>query len=91
VSCCSWCGHCKRLVPAWDELGEKAGSGALGEKVHIGKVDCTVHRDVCSANGVRGYPTLLLFKNGNKEGIKYSGAREVESMSSWVKENAAAQ
>jgi len=32
-----------------------------------------------------------LFKNGNKEGIKYSGAREVESMSSWVKENAAAQ
>ena len=122
-----WCGHCKRLAPIWDTLGEEIAAGELAEKkvrargspppwripgcehvraprdsapthpplspaprqIHIAKVDCTVHRDVCSEQGVKGYPTVLLFKNGEKEGIKYNGAREGPAMTAFLKEQTA--
>jgi len=75
-----WCGHCKRLAPVWDTLQD-----AVGDAARVAKVDCTVHRDTCSAHGVRGYPTLQLFKNGEAEGVKYSGARETDAMVEFVK------
>ncbi|RUS28282.1 hypothetical protein BC938DRAFT_482073 [Jimgerdemannia flammicorona] len=34
-----WCGHCKNLMPVWDQLAKQ-----LKGKVNIGKVDCTVHK-----------------------------------------------
>eukprot|EP01115_Flamella_aegyptia_P012926 TRINITY_DN6644_c2_g1_i1.p1 TRINITY_DN6644_c2_g1~~TRINITY_DN6644_c2_g1_i1.p1 ORF type:complete len:121 (-),score=42.99 TRINITY_DN6644_c2_g1_i1:143-505(-) len=72
-----WCGHCKRLAPTWDELSEKD----LG--VNVAKVDCTVHKEVCQGQGVRGYPTLKYFENGG-EGVKYSGARTIEAFEEWL-------
>ena len=54
-------------------------------QIHIAKVDCTVHRDLCSTHGVRGYPTLLLFKDGVKEGQKYAGSRELEALREFAK------
>ena len=72
-----WCGHCKRLAPTWEELGEAfTEEGAI----NIGRVDCTVHRDTCTNNGIHGYPTLLAFKSGSKEGIKYAGSRDLSAL-----------
>ena len=48
-----------------------------------------MHRDVCSEQGVKGYPTVLLFKNGEKEGITYNGAREGPAMTAFLKEQTA--
>lgn len=79
-----WCGHCKRLAPTWDRLAAETSADA-DSKVKIGKVDCTVHRDLCSGQGVRGYPTLMLFKEGEKEGKKYTGAREFEPLLNFAK------
>jgi len=53
-----WCGHCKAMKPAWDELGsEYAGS----KSVVIGDVDCTsdAAKDICEKHGVRGCERAL--------------------------------
>ena len=46
---------------------------------HVAKVDCTVARDVCTAANIRGYPTIMLFTKGSKEGVRYSGPRETSA------------
>lgn len=43
---------------------------------------------ICSANGVRGYPTLLMFKKGEKTGAKYTGGRELGALLDYVRSNA---
>jgi hypothetical protein len=70
--------HCKRLAPTWDELSEKGYEG-----VTVAKVDCTKAKDACGAEGIRGYPTLQLYKDG-KMSQKYSGARTMEALESFV-------
>merc|ERR1719253_2164566 len=53
-----WCGHCKALAPAWNELGDAyAGSSS----VVVGDVDCMVEEALCERFEVRGYPTLKYF------------------------------
>ena len=55
-----WCGHCKKLAPIWDALGERTfESGA-----QIGRVDCTTSNELCKAQGIRAFPTLLYFAGG---------------------------
>ena len=84
-----WCGHCKRLAPTWDELATTlAAAGSAG---HVAKVDCTVHRDICTKMEVRGYPTLLGFKDGKTssgDAIKYGGGRDLAALTQWFTENA---
>lgn len=54
-----WCMPCRMLAPVVDEIaGEFAG------KVKVGKVDVDSNQALASKYGVRGIPTLLIFKNG---------------------------
>jgi len=76
-----WCGHCKKLVPAWSHLASE-----LKGKANIAKVDCTVHKEACSKFGVRGYPTLKLLKDG-EEFQAYSGGRSVPAFEKFLKEH----
>jgi thioredoxin domain-containing protein 5 len=80
-----WCGHCKRMAPTWDELAAAAAKD--GNKFHVGKVDCTVEKEVASKQNVAGYPTIKLFKDG-KFVEEYSGARTVEAFQEFVKTKA---
>ena len=53
----------------------------------IGDVDCTVHQELCKANGVRGYPTILAFKSDSEEPQEYGGARGFDVLKGYVEQN----
>lgn len=79
-----WCGHCKRMVPAYEELAAKFSEDA---EVVIAKIDASEHRDVGGRYGVRGFPTIKLFTKSDKSGnLQFSGARDVASMGKFINE-----
>ena len=66
-----WCGHCKNLAPHW----EKA-AGELGGVARLGAVDATVYQQLAGKYGVKGYPTIKVFKPGKKSAPDdYNGGR----------------
>lgn len=62
-----WCGHCKKLAPTYDELGQKLAN----EDVAIVKMDATAN-DVPPPFEVRGFPTLYWAPKDSKDSpVKY--------------------
>ncbi|MEK7354953.1 MAG: thioredoxin [Bdellovibrionota bacterium] len=58
-----WCGPCKALAPKLEEI-----AGELAGKAKIVKVDVDANPDSAAKYGVRGIPTLVLFKDGKEVG-----------------------
>jgi len=85
-----WCGHCKRLAPTWEQLAEKYKDT---EGVTVAHVDCTAddnaNRELCSSHGVNGFPTLIIFKDGEKA-EEYSGKRDLEALQAFIEKHLAA-
>ena len=70
-----WCGPCKMIAPVLDDLaGEYAG------KVKIAKVDVDANTDTPAKFGVRGIPTLILFKNGEAAATKVGALSKTQLM-----------
>ncbi|KAK7204280.1 thioredoxin-like domain-containing protein [Myxozyma melibiosi] len=82
----TWCGHCKRLAPIYEELGEIFWSDeALKSKITVAKVD-TPENDV--PDEIRGFPTIKLYPAGDKSNpIEYEGDRTLESLNDFIREN----
>jgi protein disulfide-isomerase A1 len=76
-----WCGHCKKLAPTWDELGEKFKDN---KDVVIAKFDATANE--AENVNIRGFPTLIFYPKDNKQGISYEGDRTLDAFASWVEE-----
>jgi len=74
-----WCGHCKALAPEF----AKAADALKEENILLAEVDCTVESDICNEVGVRGYPTLKVYRNGKAS--DYKGQRTSESIISYMK------
>ncbi|CEL93939.1 unnamed protein product [Vitrella brassicaformis CCMP3155] len=80
-----WCGHCKRMAPAWEEV---AATFKDEDDVVIAKVDSTVERELSDKYEVRGYPTLKFFPKGKTESEPYDGGREADPMVEFVNQKA---
>jgi len=74
-----WCGHCKKLAPAFEELG----TAMQGENVEIVKMDATAN-DVPSQFEVQGFPTLYWYPKGTKTPQKYEGGREAADFTKYI-------
>lgn len=80
------CGHCKRMAPTWDELAVKF----VGRpNIKIAKVDCTLgeNKDLCAEQEVDGFPTVYLYRNGEKI-EEYNGSRQLDDLFEYVSKHA---
>lgn len=60
-----WCGPCKMIAPILDEI-----AGEYGDRVKVCKVNVDENQETAAKYGIRGIPTLMLFKNGDVEATK---------------------
>ena len=60
-----WCGPCKMIAPILDEV-----ASAYEGKLQIAKMNVDDNRDIPGKFGIRGIPTLMLFKNGQLAATK---------------------
>ncbi|MEH6756569.1 MAG: thioredoxin TrxA [Parasphingorhabdus sp.] len=73
-----WCGPCKMIGPALEEISDE-----LGEKVTIAKLNIDDSPDAPGKYGVRGIPTMILFNNGVPVETKV-GAAPKSQLKSWL-------
>jgi thioredoxin 1 len=76
-----WCGPCRQLAPILDQLAEE-----MGEQVVIAKLNIDESPETPSKYGVRGIPTMMLFKNGEVVATKV-GAVPKSQLLEWLKSN----
>lgn len=60
-----WCGPCKMIAPILEEI-----AGEYGDRVKVCKVNVDENQETAAKYGIRGIPTLMLFKNGDVEATK---------------------
>ncbi|KAJ5557264.1 hypothetical protein N7494_001179 [Penicillium frequentans] len=68
-----WCYYSKELAPRF----EQAATVLKADNIPLAKVDCTLERGLCSDYGIRGYPTLKVFR-GLESVERYPGSRRTE-------------
>jgi thioredoxin 1 len=60
----TWCGPCKMLAPIVEKLADE-----LAGKIKVGKLDIDNSPDVTARYGVRGVPTVMVFKGGERVAV----------------------
>ena len=76
-----WCGPCKNLEPILEEI-----SNEMGDQVIFTKHNIDEQPNMPTKYGVRGIPTMLIFKGGELKATKV-GATTKSNILSWIKEN----
>jgi thioredoxin 1 len=73
-----WCGPCKVIAPALEEV-----AGSLAGKLTVAKMNIDENQQTPKKYGVRGIPTLMLFKDGQVAATKI-GAMPKNKLLEWV-------
>ncbi len=73
-----WCGPCKMIAPALEEIASE-----LGGKVKIAKLNIDENPELAAQFGVRSIPTLMIFKAGEVADMKV-GAAPKTALSHWI-------
>ena len=73
-----WCGPCRMIAPALEEI-----AGAMGEKVKIVKLNVDENPNVAQKYGIMSIPTLMIFKNGEMA-ARQVGAAPKQKLEQWI-------
>lgn len=76
-----WCGPCKVIAPVLEEIADEYSS-----KMKVCKLDIDANEDTPPKYGIRGIPTLMLFKDGNVEATKV-GALSKSQLTAFLDSN----
>lgn len=76
-----WCGPCKMIAPILDEVAEEYDG-----KLKVVKLDIDANPDMPRRYGVRGIPTLMMYKNGEVEATKV-GAVSKSQLAAFIDSN----
>jgi len=79
-----WCGPCKMIAPALEEI-----QTALGSKVKIVKLNVDENPNTAQKYGIMSIPTLMLFKNGELAS-RQVGAAPKQKLEAWINSSTAA-
>jgi len=72
-----WCGPCRQIAPALEEVASEM------DNVVIAKMNIDENPDIPSGMGVRGIPTLMIFKGGERVGTKV-GVQSKGQLVDWI-------
>lgn len=76
-----WCGPCKMIAPILEEIADE-----YGERLKVVKMDIDANQATPPKYGIRGIPTLILFKNGEVEATKV-GALSKSQLATFIESN----
>lgn len=76
-----WCGPCRMIAPILDDIAND-----YGDKLQVAKMDVDKNQEIPAKYGVRGIPTLMLFKNGQLAATKV-GALSKAQLAAFVDGN----
>lgn len=77
-----WCGPCRMIAPALDEIASE-----MSGKIKIAKVNVDDNQEIAAKYGIRSIPTLMIFKDGKLAATKV-GAGSKSDLSKWISASA---
>ncbi|XP_075022167.1 protein disulfide-isomerase A2 [Calonectris borealis] len=82
-----WCGHCQRLAPAFAQAASELRNES--SPARLGKVDATAQVALANEFGITSYPTLKLFRDGNRtHPLAYTGRMDAKGIVRWMQRRA---
>ena len=79
----SWCGPCKQIGPSLEEISDE-----MADKITVAKINIDENPNTPTQFGVRGIPTMLVFKNGEAAATKV-GAVSKTAIVEWIEDSIA--
>jgi thioredoxin 2 len=76
-----WCGPCRTMAPAYEQAAAQLAPG-----VRLAKLNTEAEQSLAARFGIRGIPTLVVFKNG-REIARQSGALDTSRLLGWIRES----
>ena len=73
-----WCGPCRSIAPALEEI-----AGSLGDKVKVVKLNVDENPQTAAKYGIQSIPTLMIFKNGQMAS-RQIGAAPKQKLEQWI-------
>ena len=77
----SWCSPCVALAPVYEQAAAR-----LEPRVRFAKVNTDDNQALAGRFGIRGIPTIILFKNG-REAARQSGAMDLQTLTAWIEKH----